>query len=216
MTTYMSQFATNAIMINSIVYNLTDLEQYIWKKLVNGAIKKKNGCRTMSVATVSKTHHCSMRTVVNRKADELQKKIFFHTDVRSRKFADLQNDSAVALLFYDTRQNMQIAIKATAKIHSNNELAQNRWKATSLKARLAYMTVDAPNTKSDVPTQGYADQYRLNIPTAFDSDLFIKNFAVIECQAETIEFLWLHYSGNIKANFKYKNGVLASSYWAIP
>lgn len=212
----MNQAEANTITINSIAYNLTDLEQYVWKKLVNGAIKKKNGCRTMCVATVSKTHECTVRTVVNRKADELQKKIYFYTDVRSRKFADLQNDNQVALLFYDIRQNMQIAVKATAKIHSNNELAQNRWKATSLKARLAYMTVDAPNTKSELPTLGYSEQYLVTIPTEAESNVFSSNFAVIECQVHAIEFLWLHFSGNRKANFTYKNGVLENGYWAVP
>ena len=212
----MNQAEANTITINSIAYNLNDLEQYVWKKLVNGAIKKKNGCRTMCVATVSKTHECTVRTVVNRKADELQKKIIFYTDVRSRKFADLQNDNQVALLFYDTRQNMQIALKATVKIHNNNELAQNRWKATSLKARLAYMTVDAPNTKSELPTLGYSEQYLVTIPTEAESDVFSSNFAVIECQVHAIEFLWLHFSGNRKANFTYKNGVLENGYWAVP
>ena len=212
----MNQVEANTITINSIAYNLNDLEQYVWKKLVNGAIKKKNGCRTMCVATISKSHECNVRTVVNRKVDELQKKIFFHTDVRSRKFADLQNDNQVSLLFYDTRQNMQVAIKASAKIHTNNELAQNRWQATSLKARLAYMTVDEPNTKSALPTLGYADQYLIQVPTEAESDAFKLNFAVIECDAHSIEFLWLHFSGNRKANFNYKNGVIENAYWAVP
>ncbi|MBC7439987.1 MAG: pyridoxamine 5'-phosphate oxidase family protein [Flavobacterium sp.] len=212
----MNQAEANTITINSIAYNLNDLEQYAWKKLVNGAIKKKNGSRTMCVATVSKTHECTVRTVVNRKADETEKKIFFYTDVRSRKFADLQNNNQVSLLFYDTRQNMQIAVKVTAIIHINNVISDNRWKATSLKARLAYMTVDAPNTKSDLPTLGYANQYLIQIPTEAESDAFKSNFAVIECDVHAIEFLWLHFSGNRKANFTYKNGVLENGYWAVP
>jgi pyridoxamine 5'-phosphate oxidase len=205
----------NSISINKVDYNLEDLEQLVWKKLVNGSIKKKNGFRTMCVGTVNSNSESMLRIVVNRKVAELNKKIFFYTDIRSRKFTDLQNNNQVTLLFYDAKQSIQIVVKAKAILHTNDVLKNDRWQATSPQARLGYMTIDAPNTKSEKPTLGYEERFATIKPTEEESDLFKENFAVIECQADEVEFLYLNYLGNYKANFYYKNGILENSFWAV-
>lgn len=206
----------DSIKINDTFYNLNDLEALAWKKLVNGSVKKKNGFRTMCVGTISENNDSSLRIVVNRKVDEEQKIIFFHTDNRSRKFVDLQKDNRISLLFYDARQRIQIMIKARATLYTDSFLTIDRWKATSLQARLGYMTVQAPNTKSNQPTLGYEERFSENKPTEIESNLYQKNFSVIACQVDELEFLYLDYLGNRKANFYYKNGVLENGFWAVP
>ena len=206
----------NYIKINDGTYNLTELEILSWKKLVNGAVKKKNGFRTMCVGTVGECSDASVRIVVNRKVDEQQKTIYFHTDNRSRKYADLEKDNRISLLFYDAKQSVQIAIKAHAILHSNDEISKDRWNATSAQARLGYMTLEAPNTKSSAPTLGYEERFATNKPTDAESDVYEKNFTVIACQVYELEFLYLSYHGNRKANFYYENGVLIDSFWAVP
>lgn len=205
-----------SISINKVDYNLKELEQLLWKKLVNGYVKKKSGFRTMCVGTINESAECSLRTVINRKVDEINKKIFFHTDIRSRKCADLQQNDGVSLLFYDGRQRIQITVKAMATIHINDDLAAEKWRTTSSKARLSYMSIDAPNTKSNFPTLGYDERFAVNEPTTVESDLFKENFAVISCTVCELEFVYLNYKGNRKANFFYKNGILENSFWAVP
>jgi pyridoxine/pyridoxamine 5'-phosphate oxidase len=204
------------IKINDATYNLQSLEVLAWKKLVNGASKKKNGFRTMCVGTVDGNTTASLRIVVNRKADELQKTIFFHTDIRSRKFADLQKDNRISLLFYDARQRIQMVIKAIATFHTNDALAIDRWNATSPQARLGYMTNEPPNTKSDKPTLGYDERFSEIKPTNNESDVFKNNFTVVACSVCELEFLYLDYLGNRKATFCYDNGQLADCFWAVP
>lgn len=206
----------NSIKINDVYYNLTSLEELVWKKLVNGYSKKKNGFRTMCLGTIGQYNSTSIRIVINRKVHELQKTIYFHTDNRSRKFQDILIDNRVSLLFYDARQKIQIAIKALAFFPENDSLVLDRWKATSPQARLGYMTIEPPNTKSSVPTLGYDDQFSEIKPTDLESDPFQKNFSVIICKVYELEFLYLDYSGNRKANFYYKNGALVDSFWAVP
>ncbi len=204
------------ITVNKIDYNLKEVEQFAWKKLVNGYVKKKSSFRTMCLGTIDENSLCSLRTVVNRKVDELNKQIFFHTDIRSRKCADLQKDNRLTLLFYDPRQRIQISVKSFATIHINDDLTAEKWRTTSAHARLGYMTIDAPNTKSDVPTLGYDERFAKEEPTELESNHYRENFAVIACAAYELEFLYLDYLGNRKANFFYKNGVLVNSFWAVP
>lgn len=212
----MSAKLETSVKINDTYYTLIELEQLAWKKLVNGSVKKKNGFRTMSVGTIAYDGTVSQRTVINRKVDEEKKVILFHTDNRSRKINDLQKDNRISLLFYDARQSVQIVVKATTMIHTNDTLSCNRWKATSPQARLGYMTIVAPNTKSERPTLGYDEQFSEVKPTDDESDFFKLNFSVVSCQVYELEFLYLNYSGNRKANFYYQNGVLKDYFWTVP
>lgn len=206
----------DSIKINGINYNLLALEELAWKKLINGYSKKKNGFRTMCLSTVNRDNVASSRIVINRKVDDLLKTICFHTDNRSRKFEDIQSDNRISLLFYDARQKIQIAIKAHATISENNLLKTDRWKATSPQARLGYMTTEPPNTKSETPTLGYEERFSESKPTAAESDAYQKNFTIIACKVYELEFLYLDYLGNRKANFYYTEGVLDDCFWAVP
>jgi pyridoxamine 5'-phosphate oxidase len=206
----------NSIKINDIYHNLTSLEELTWKKLVNGSVKKKNGFRTMCVGTINENNESALRIVINRKVDESQKTIYFYTDNRSRKFQDLEQDNRISLLFYDARQRIQIMVKAHTILHTADLLAIDRWKVTSPHARLGYMTIEPPNTKSDLPTLGYNEQYSEIKPTEIESDPFQKNFSVVECKVYELEFLYLDYLGNRKANFYYKNGLLNDCFWTVP
>ena len=206
----------DSITINDTRYNLQELETLAWKKLVNGSVKKKNGFRTMCVGTISESNTAALRIVVNRKVDETHKTIYFHTDNRSRKFYDLQNNNQISLLFYDARQRIQIVVKAHATLHTNNVLKMDRWKATSPQARLGYMTLEPPNTKSVQPTLGYEERFSTVMPKDSESDLFQENFSVVACAVYELEFLYLDFHGNRKANFYYENSVINDAFWAVP
>jgi pyridoxine/pyridoxamine 5'-phosphate oxidase len=204
------------ITYNDTKYNLQGIETLAWKKLVNGSVKKKNGFRTMCVGTIDEKNAAALRIVVNRKVDEVHKTIFFHTDNRSRKYNDLTKDNRISLLFYDGRQRVQIVVKAYATIHTSNTLSNDRWKATSPQARLGYMTNEPPNAKSDQLTLGYEERFAITKPTDDESNPFEKNFSVVACTVYELEFLYLDFQGNRKANFYYENSVLVDGNWAVP
>jgi hypothetical protein len=94
--------------------------------------------------------------------------------------------------------------KAFATLHTNNAVANDRWKATSAQARLGYMTTQPPNTKSDQPTLGYEE--RLSIKPLDEESNLLKNFSVVACTVYELEFLYLDFSRQPKANFIMKTG----------
>ena len=212
----MNKKIEDTIIINDINYDLYGIEALAWKKLLNGSVKKKNGFRTMCVGTISENIEPSLRIVINRKVDELQKIIYFHTDNRSRKCSDLNRDNRLSLLFYDARQRVQIVVKAHAVLHTNDFMAVDRWKATSPQARLSYMTIEPPNSRSDMPTLGYDLKFSEIKPTELQSNKYQENFSVIACNVYELEFLYLDYLGNRKANFFYNKGVLHDCFWSVP
>ena len=206
----------NSIIINEIAYNLDELEAFAWQLLVRGGAKSKDGFHTMTVATVDQDGLLLLRTVVLRKASETTKSLFFHTDARSRKFADLEKQPKVTVLLYDPHRRIQMMLKMTAVLHVNNDISDERWVATNAQSRLGYMTLDAPNTPSITPTVGYEARFANTEPTSAESEPFRKNFAVIECQATVLEFLFLNRSGNRKAVFQYENGACTQKNWRVP
>jgi hypothetical protein len=65
------------ITINDISYDLAGLEQLAWKYLVNGSLRSKDGFHTVCVGTVNEAGEATLRTVINRKVSEGQKKYLF-------------------------------------------------------------------------------------------------------------------------------------------
>lgn len=63
-----------------------------------------------------------MRTVVLRKALPLLKELRFHTDVRSNKWKELQNNNSISALFYDASTRVQTRVKGKAILHFNDAL----------------------------------------------------------------------------------------------
>ena len=57
------------------------------------------------------------RVVVLRGVEEKEKKIWFHTDIRSKKVKILKSNSNCSFLFYDKSQKIQLRISAKAKIN---------------------------------------------------------------------------------------------------
>jgi general stress protein 26 len=51
----------------------------------------------MCVGTIDE-NTAALRIVVNRKVDESNKTIYFHTDNRSRKFSDLEQDNRISFV----------------------------------------------------------------------------------------------------------------------
>lgn len=206
----------NTVTINDIPYDLEGLEQLAWKLLVNGAVKSKDGFHTMCVGSVNANGEATQRIVVLRKTDEIAKKIYFHTDNRSRKIEDIERNSHLSILFYDAHRRIQMTLKTTVTLHKSDNLADERWTNTNPQSRRAYMTIDAPNTYAALPTSGYEERFGHSEPTAAESDVFRQNFVVVECQATALELLYLHYEGNRKAIFNYQNGIFENSHWAVP
>lgn len=205
----------NSIRINDLNYNLNGIEELAWKYLINGSSKKKCNFKNMCVGTISQIGEVSLRTVINRKVDELQKKIFFYTDNRSRKFQELKAHDKLTLLFYDARQGVQISIKALATLDEDSTHTGKKWNESSVQARLNYMTIQAPNTLIELPGSGH-NNFKQHSPTQIESEAFRKNFSVICCSVYELEFLYLNRDGNRKANFYYQNSRLQNSSWAVP
>ena len=200
------------IIINNIVYTLTDLEKDAWNRLVNGAVKSRDPLHTPCVATHS-GNDISLRTVVLRKAIPESKELRFHTDTRSKKWQELTLNPTISALFYDAADRIQIRVKGRAELHFNNDLTTNAWQKTSLSSRRCYLTNFDPSSFTDHPTSGLPEHIEQENFTQEESEIGFQNFGIVAIQVQNIDWLWLHHAGHRRAYFDY----ISEHYqWMIP
>ena len=200
------------ISINDITYNLSDLETDCWNRLLTGANKSKDPFHTPCIATIVQKE-VSMRTVVLRKAIPTERELRFHTDIRSKKWAELAHHNSISALFYDASSRIQLRVKGKAKLHVNNEITAEAWGKTTLSSRKCYLTEFSPSSLAASPTSGLAEHIEQENFTLLESEVGQKNFGIVSIIVESIDWLWLNHAGHRRAFFDYNNG---SYQWMIP
>jgi len=139
--------------------------------------------------------------------DELT--VRFHTDKRSKKISDILNNKNINLLSYDRVDKLQIRINAKAKSINSEEFLLDIWNAMYPMSRECYRVIESPGNEiaslNDIKFEK-EDEEGIN---GFD------NFSAILCDINSIEILYLHHAGHLRANYKNNNGKLVGK-WIVP
>ena len=155
------------------------------------------------------------RIVVLRGIDKKEKKIWFHSDIRSNKVKSLKLNSQANLLFYDKSEKIQLRISCSTKVNYKNDVTKKSWKKTAHMSRQCYLGDKAPGSNSSIPTSGLTaivDNLKYTIE---ESEIGYENFCVIETYIKSIEWLYLAAKGHRRAQFILKNDSVEKK-WLIP
>ena len=155
------------------------------------------------------------RIVVLRGVDEKDKKIWFHSDIRSNKVKILKSNSQATLLFYDKNEKIQLRISCNSKINYQNEITEKSWKKTAHMSRQCYLGEKAPGSPSLEPSSGLTENVDNLKYSLEESEIGYKNFCVVESFIKSIEWLYLAAKGHRRAYFTFKNNSLQKK-WLIP
>ena len=141
------------------------------------------------------------RIVVLRKSHQSNSLLQFHSDIRSDKIPKLKNNKNAAMLFYDKKEKIQVRIKVECIINYNNEITKESWSKTGHISRKCYLVDNGPGTESSTPTSGLKPELDNYEFTMKQSEEGYKNFTVIQCKIESIEWLYLAAKGHRRAKF---------------
>lgn len=204
----------DSVIINQISYNLEEVLQDCWHRLLNGAIIPKHPFHTASIASIHNGLP-EMRTVVLRKVLPPQKTLLFYTDYRSPKLDQIKLNNNISWLFYDAKSKLQIRLKTEATIHHQEEMTWKRWLDAKPVSRKCYLVQPAPSTKVNYPMDGLPDELQ-QLPLTEESLLpGYENFAVISNRVTEIDWLLLQHSGHRRAQFILREKEWAMN-WVIP
>ena len=193
---------------------LRDIERICWQMLHDAANNRKNAMHQAVIATaVDGVAH--MRTVVLRRVDAGSKKIYLHTDLRSKKMVDLEKTEHLSWLVYDQSQRTQIRLSGKVIIHHMDDLCKEHWGKTGHHSRRYYMldrTVDELTESSTGLTEALTDfAYTLE-----ESEAGFPHFVVVETVIDWMDWYYTHSKGNRGARFTYSDAAVSSETWLMP
>ena len=194
--------------------NLDKVYVKIWD-LLNVSLKNRNAPFHIPVFICGNKNKFDGRIVVLRGVDKKEKKIWFHSDIRSNKVKILRSNSEATLLFYDKIEKIQLRISVYTKINYQNDITERSWKKTAHMSRQCYLGEKAPGSSSLKPSSGLNENIDNLKYSLKESEIGYKNFCVIETFVQSIEWLYLAAKGHRRAYFTLKNSSVEKK-WLIP
>ena len=192
--------------------NLEEIQNKYWAML-DDAVTNRSSPFRIPVFMCAYKDEIDGRIVVLRKSDRANKLLQFHTDLRSPKVDILKKNNKASLLFYDKEEKIQLRIKADCEINNQNSTTEESWKKTQHISRRCYLTDSPPGTVSENPTSGMISKLEDFDYTMEQSEEGYKNFTVIKCSIQSIEWLYLAAKGHRRAKFDLKTN---KNVWLVP
>jgi hypothetical protein len=189
--------------------NLSMIEQSIWEMLGRGVNSFKAPFHQGVVATVYHNHP-ELRTVVLRDVETSMRMLRFHTDIRSAKILQLNNNNQICFLFYDSDLRIQLRCSGIATVHHLDAIAEKAWKKSRLPSQLCYTNLLPPGSVLSEPLL-----IDLNRKEVEEGELVLayENFAVVNTEINKIDWVYLHHKGHRRAIFDYH---LNAFHWVQP
>jgi len=186
----------------------------IWNLLTLG-LEKRDSPYHIPVFICSNNEFFDGRIIVLRGVSEQDKKIWFHSDIRSNKIRALKLNPKATLLFYDKTEKIQLRISCKIIINYQNDITESSWQKNAHMSRQCYLGENAPGAEIASASSGLTSDVDNFKYTIKESEKGYKNFCVIENFIESIEWLYLAAKGHRRAYFCLKNNSLEKK-WLIP
>lgn len=186
----------------------------IWKNLDLGVIDRKHPFHLPVFATIN-DESPSLRVVVLRRFWRKPAQIAFHSHLGSPKVKQLKTNPHVYWLFYSAEEHLQVRIKGVARVHHNDELADEQWQATELFSRRCYIG-EAPTQEAKKPTTGLPEGLTDRKPTFEESEHGKENFVVIVSTISEIDCMELDVRGHRRSLFSWNEKGAPETKWLTP
>ena len=192
--------------------DLAEIQNKYWFMLDDAVANRASSFR-IPVFICANENEVDGRIVVLRKSDRKKKLLQFHTDFRSPKVGILKKNKNASLVFYDKEEKIQLRVKVECDVNNQNSITEESWKKTQHISRRCYLTDSPPGTASENPTSGMISKLEDFDYTMEQSEEGYKNFTVIKCKINSIEWLYLAAKGHRRAKFDFQSNKNA---WLVP
>ncbi len=122
----------------------SDITREAWKHLEDAGDDPTHPMRLLTLATVDEQGAPDARLLVLRGASRENRRLWFHTDCRSKKAQQLQHQPEVCVVGYDNRDDVQLRVFGTTRLHHGNEIAEQHWMQTNIAVRNMYGSSNIP------------------------------------------------------------------------
>jgi 3-hydroxyisobutyrate dehydrogenase len=192
--------------------DLSEIKNKVWLMLSDSITNRGSQFR-IPVFICGDQNNFDGRIVVLRKADQTNNFIQYHSDIRSDKIEKLKKNKNASMLFYDKEEKIQVRLKVECTVNHDNKITKESWLKTGHMSRKCYLVDNGPGTESDIPTSGLKpelDNFEFSME---QSEEGYKNFTVVQCKIEFIEWLYLAAKGHRRAKFDLETN---KNTWLVP
>ncbi len=178
------------------------MTEIIFSTIINDLKKaiesKGHPFKYFTLATSSINGTPRLRTLVLREIDE-DLNLTVYTDKRSKKITHINEHNTVSLLFLDSERLIQLSIRATAEIVTDDRTLKNIWEEVPQKSKKQYTTKLAPGEEIRDPEQiDFLEEKHF--------------FTAIKLVPNKIEYLRLNRPNHIRVLFKKENNKWKGTY----
>ncbi len=172
-----------------------------WGYLEEGAGTARSPFHTAVLGTVEDGEP-RLRTVVLRAADREAGRVLCHTDLRSAKVRQIRDDAPVSWLLYDPGRKVQLRLEGRARVHADDALADERWRASAAGSRRCYLVQPGPGDVLESAGSTLPQGLRGRRPEPGETEPGRGNFAVVAAGIDLIDWLHLTADGHRRARFR--------------
>lgn len=170
-----------------------------WHLLIEGAARRHSPFHQGVLANLG-VQGPDARYVVLRRAERETARLAFHSDRRSPKIRQLQNDPRASWCFFG--EGVQLRLAGLAAPLFEGEPVDAAWQCTSAFGRRCYTVGSAPGAELSEAGSGLPeDALRAGLEPALNA-LGREHFCLVGFQLERIDWLHLAHSGHRRAQFE--------------
>lgn len=181
----------------------------VTEAFARGVDSAKHGFHTPVLITSATDGTPTGRTVVLRAAEADSMTLTCHTDRRAPKIDELSRSPATCWVFYDAPSKIQVRAFGGAAVHTDDALADDRWRLSSLSSRRCYLAPAVPGDATEHPSANLPGHLRDRVPTDAESQDGRQQFAVIRAAIQRMDVLLLHRTGHVRVEFTIDRNVTA-------
>lgn len=192
--------------------DLTTIDREAWDALDAAAADSRQPFRYLTLASLGRCQFPEARTVVLRSVDVSSRLLEFHTDTRSPKWQELQDNGNTTILGYSDALRLQLRLRGTIELeHPGSHAAEQVWSRLPLHTRATYQ--GGPPGDELPPVDGPVSEALVSGIEETGKE----RFGVLFFRALSLDWCRLARDNNLRARFSYgTSGTLESASWIAP
>ena len=155
--------------------------------------------------------------MILRDASRDARTLRFHTDLRSIKAAQVRNNGATSVLFYDMSAKLQIRMSGQTQLLPIGDVADAAWSNSTPFARRCYMAEAAPGLPIAGPSSGLPEWIQGKKPDEAQLADYRQNFSTMLVEIQSVEWLYLANPGHRRARWQWQDAQKSwQGNWLVP
>jgi len=178
--------------------SLPELQAAVWAELAHACGNSQHAWRLPCLGSVWNDAP-QQRIVVLRQVDHATCQLFAHSDLRTFKIKQFQQNPGASWLFYHPEHRIQLRMSGTMKLHVADAIADQHWAQLGTELRVPYLAPFPPGEACDDPSINLPPGMLDAVPQAKDVQAGRAHFAVLATRIDELDLLFLRHSGHLRA-----------------